>query len=150
MPYRIIATLIATCLWSAALVVPSVASAEGAIALGLPPDVAKGGVAIGWAVNFQTAAEAEAEALKKCRANASAPASTRELCTVVIQSFRNQCIGVALDREDGTPGFGWVLADSDKTAGERALAMCRNSSPPARRSACVLSTNPNKCDGTAK
>lgn len=137
-------------LWGAALVIPSAASAEGAIALGMPPDIAKAGVALGWAVNFQTMAEAEAEALKKCRANPTAPVPTRELCVVVVQSFRNQCVAVALDREPSTPGFGWAIADSSKTATDRALAMCRNSSLPARRQACVMSMAAPLCDGTAK
>jgi hypothetical protein len=123
---------------------PGAVSGHGAVAIGLPPDVAKGGFAIGYSNNWKTPAEAEAGALQKCRTNADAPASTLNLCGLVL-NFSRQCLAVAIDPAAGTPGWGWALGESEGVAETRALAMC-HSTAGSRASFCVLSRK--VCDTT--
>jgi hypothetical protein len=130
-----------------AVAIATTALAEGAVALGRPASIVRDGVAFGWSVGHATPGEAERRALEECHRNPDAPDHTRRLC-IVIQNFRNQCVAGALDPDSGTPGFGWAIADTLKVAGERALAMCRNSSPPGRRDFCRIAST--GCDGAAK
>src|ERR1700674_1170466 len=81
---------------------PGLAVAEGALAIGLPNDVAKEGIALGWNTNSPTS------------------------------SFHDQCVAGAEDPDPGTPGVGWAVAADKKTAQQRALAMCKAKSPPVR------------------
>ena len=78
------------------------------MAIGLPADVARDGVAFGWAVRLSRA-EADRVALEQCRTASGVPDSARSLCRV-FESFAEACVAVALDPEDGTPGFGWAIA----------------------------------------
>jgi Domain of unknown function (DUF4189) len=126
---------------------PISTAAEGALAIGLPANVAKEGVALGWAVNFATKAEAELEALKECLAHMNAPASTRALCKVT-ERVHDQCVGIALDPKDGTPGVGWAIAADSKTAQSQAMAKCSATAGPSRRDFCV--PKQTRCDGSAK
>ena len=87
---------------------PVTVRAEGAIALGLPDDVARDGAAAGWAVG-QPAGKAADRALQQCRTRPDVPQATRDLCRV-IRVFTDACVAVALDPEDSTPGFGWAVA----------------------------------------
>jgi hypothetical protein len=123
------------------------ALAEAAIAVGLPADVAKGGVAIGRAWNYSTKGEAEAEALKRCLAYLDAPAATRALCKV-IESFHDQCAAIGIDPKAGTPGIGWAIAADSKTAENQAMAKCLATAGSNRRQFCILLKT--SCDGSAK
>jgi hypothetical protein len=120
--------------------------AEAAMAVGLPSDVAKGGVAIGRAWNYATKGEAEAEALKRCLAYLDAPASTRALCKVT-ESFHDQCAAIAIDPKAGTPGIGWAIAADSKTAESQAMTKCLATAGASRRNFCVLLKT--SCDGSA-
>jgi hypothetical protein len=91
---------------------PNPVRADGAIAVGLPADVAKDGVSIGSIINSDTADSAKAVALKQCKtppkrtvSNTPVTTKTWQLCAVVA-SFHNQCFAYAFDPQDGTPGFG--------------------------------------------
>jgi hypothetical protein len=59
------------------------AQADAALAVGQPADVAKQGLAVGWAVNHASKEAAEKEALARCREFREAPQATREACRVV-------------------------------------------------------------------
>jgi Domain of unknown function (DUF4189) len=96
------------------------ARADGAIAIGLPADVAKKGVAVGTSWGYPTVEAAEARALKECLAFMDAPPDTRALCKVV-QTFKDQCFVVALDPKNGTPGFGWAVRPTMSAAEEAAM-----------------------------
>src|SRR5258708_40073134 len=98
-------TIFAAC----AAAAPLPAAAHGALAVGLPDDVAKKGVAIGFSFDYGNRAEAEARALQECQNFMDAPPATRELCRV-IDAFANACVGIALDPDPGTPGVGWPTA----------------------------------------
>lgn len=118
--------------------------AEAALAIGLPGDVAKQGLAMGWALNYPTRQAAQAEALKRCRNFQDAPQSTKDLCKI-IESFRQRCLSVALDPENGTTGLGWAVAKDQKQAEDMAMDRCADTSEKKRRDFCRVTLT--RCDG---
>ena len=110
------------------------ASAEGALALGQPKDVAHHGVAIGIADGFKTGNAAAKDALQQCKSS-DVKADTRALCRVV-RTYSKQCSAVAMDPKVGTPGFGWAIAKSKTAAASQALANCKATAGFGRRNAC--------------
>jgi hypothetical protein len=126
----------------AAALSPTAVWADGALAIGLPSDVTRDGVAFGWAVRLPRA-EAERVALEQCRTAQGVPDSARSLCRV-FESFSGACVAVALDPEDGTPGFGWAIASTKSAADAQALGDCHRTAGPARQSFCVVSIS--DCD----
>ena len=121
--------------------------AAGAVALGLPSDVAKEGVSIFTQVDAGTSGEAKTSALAGCKSNGSQTA--RDLCKIVA-TFQNQCVAEALDPENGTPGFGWAMAETSGEAKNQALANCRDTAGPTRQDACIIPDKGLWCDGSAK
>jgi uncharacterized protein DUF4189 len=128
----------------AALVWPRAVAAEGALAIGLPKDVANEGIAIGWVVNSDSADTAHERALRGCLDFYDAPATTRLLCKVV-KTFRGECVAIALDPEAGTPGVGWAIAVSERAASTDALAACASTAGADRRQHCKVTVS--RCDG---
>jgi hypothetical protein len=128
---------------------PSQSMAAGALAVGLPPDVAKGGFTYGYSNNNDDANHAELKALDACRTtkDAANDANLRSLCKV-IQDYSNQCIAVSMDPAAGTPGVGWAIANDLLSAERQALGKCMDTAGPGRRAACVV--DHSSCDGTAK
>jgi Domain of unknown function (DUF4189) len=122
------------------------ARADGAVALGVPADVAKQGLATGYSYNAATTESARTTALEYCL-KAQAPAGARALCKLVT-TFHEQCVAVALDPAPGTPGWGWAVANTKSAAEATAVANCRKIAGPGRASACKVSNA--DCDGTAK
>jgi hypothetical protein len=130
--------------FAAALLSPLPAAAHGALAIGLPDDVAKKGVAIGYSYGYGVRTDAEERALKECRAFVDAPPATRELCKVV-DMFANECVVIALDPEAGTPGVGWAIGGRT-AATELALQRCVDTAGESRKGFCkVMDT---RCDET--
>jgi hypothetical protein len=130
---------------AAAIFRPIPGSADGALAVGLPPDVVKQGFAYGYVTDYPDANQADAQALKKCRDTTIA--GVRPLCEV-IQDFKNQCVAVAMDPQAGTPGVGWSIAPDLHTAEAQALSKCEDTAGPGRRAACAV--DHSSCDGSAK
>jgi hypothetical protein len=130
-----------------ALAAPVPALAEGAVAVGMPADVVKEGVAFGWVINSRTRQDAEREALKQCHDFKDAPKSTRALCAVM-RTFKNECFAIALDPEPGTPGVGWAVLPSKAAADSKAMADCRATAGRSRESFCKVTSS--RCDGTAR
>ncbi len=128
---------------------PMSAAADGALAVALPPDVAKSGFSYGYANDKADADAASTRALDLCRTtkDASNDAKLRGLCKV-IQNYSNQCVAVAMDPEAGTPGVGWSIADDKPAAERQALNRCMDTAGAGRRAACVISHS--DCDGSAK
>lgn len=118
-------------------IVPGPALAYAAIAIGQPPDIAKGGVAIGAGWNQVSRDKSESEALAKCRETASAPESAHSLCRIVAH-FDNRCMSIALDPRDGTFGFGWATGDTMQEADDIAMVNCR-ATAREEAAACVFS-----------
>lgn len=113
----------------------SAVHAHGALALGIPADVGKSGVAVGYTANSPTAARAEERAMARCRDEKSAPADVRALCKVYAR-FSRKCFAIALDAQNGTPGFGWAVEAKMEAARASAVAECRRVSPDARKPYC--------------
>jgi hypothetical protein len=117
--------------------------ADAALAVGLPPDVAKQGIAIGYALNYAKREEAQAEALKRCREFRDAPQATRDLCKIV-ENFRDRCMAIALDPEIGTTGLGWSVAKKQEMAEEIAMDKCVDTAGKKRRDFCRITFT--RCD----
>lgn len=126
---------------------PAPVKAEGAIAVGMPADVSKDGVAFGWVVNSRSRQDAERTALKQCHDFRDAPESTRALCAVM-RTFKNECFAIALDPEPGTPGVGWAILPTKQAADSKAMADCRATAGTSRESFCKVTSA--RCDGTAR
>ncbi len=126
-----------------ALLIPQPASAFGALAVGVPADVARSGFAYGINADSPTEAMARETALSNCRgtnpnsqvqSESSQPA--RALCTVVT-TFRHQCAVVAQDPAAGTPGVGWAIAATLEAATQQAINNCKATAGESRKQFCV-------------
>jgi hypothetical protein len=137
-------TLIVVLLLAAAGYGAGEAGADAALAVGQPGDVAKQGVALGWAVDYASKADAEKEALARCRTFGDAPQATRDLCRIV-ESVRDTCLAVALDPDRGTTGLGWGVHKNREWAEDAAMEKCAESSSPRRRASCRVALI--RCDG---
>jgi len=128
---------------------PASSRAHGALAAGVPRNVAESGLALGYAYDYATPEEASEAAMKRCheRGETTQP-SIAGLCVQVGRTFQNQCAVIALDPEAGTPGYGWAIAPTKAQASEIALANCEALAGADRRGSCVVSST--ACDGTAK
>ena len=136
--------LLAALLAAAAALAPMLARADGAIAVGVPADVAKDGFAYGRNVNSPSQQTARDRALDLCRHAKNSTEEARRLCTVVM-SFHRQCVAVAMDPQAGTPGVGWAVAPTRDAAEQQALSNCMATAGPNRRQFCVKSDS--ACDG---
>lgn len=128
------------CLVAVALVfsavAPSAVRAEGALAIGITPNFAQEGFAVGGSINYSTRAEAERRALEECRGFKGAPkASVR--CELVA-TFRRECYAIAFDPDTGTHGYGFAVSPTRQLAEDRALAACRMRSDDNRKNSCKL------------
>jgi hypothetical protein len=120
----------------------SPASADGALAVGSTSDVAKDGIAVGTSINYKTAEEARAAALRRCREYKPAPKAAA-MCQSV-GTFRGECYAVSFDPKPGTPGAGWAIASTKDLAEERALENCKATAGGSRREYCRIEES--KCD----
>ena len=122
---------------------PDTGNADAALAVGLPADVAKQGVAMGYALNYANKEEAQAEALKRCRAFRDAPQATRDICKIV-ENFRDRCMAIALDPDTGTTGLGWSVSKKQEQAEELAMERCADTAGKKRRDFCRITFT--RCD----
>jgi hypothetical protein len=129
---------------AAVLLRPTAGHADAALAIGVPPDVARQGLAVGYALNFPSKEAAQAEALKRCREFRDAPEATRSLCRIV-ENFRNRCIAIAMDPDAGTTGVGWAVDREQVLAEEFAMERCIETAGKRRRSFCRVTFT--RCDG---
>jgi hypothetical protein len=118
--------------------------AEGALAIGRPSDVARHGVAIGWAVNYPNASEAQKKALQLCSGYEDAGPPAREACKIV-DTFVKECLAIAMDSEAGTDGIGWAVKSNIDKAKSKATADCRAAADPGREQFCKVVSS--CCDG---
>jgi Domain of unknown function (DUF4189) len=124
--------------------------ADGALAVGLPADVAHVGFAAGHKLNAPDMDAARKGALDGCHTSINASEAAKKLCKV-IATFRNQCYAIAIDPKNGTPGVGWSIAESLDKAKEQAIAQCRTTAGADRQQFCViLDARDQGCDGNAK
>src|ERR1700676_3750875 len=122
--------------------------AAGALAVGVPADVAKQGFAYAFTNNKTSPEEARTAALASCSSPSAVKSSQARALCAVINTFHDQCVAVAEDPAAGTPGVGWSIANDLRTAEAQALAKCEATAGPGRRAACRV--DHSGCDGTAK
>ena len=139
--------LIAAALLAGTIMHPAPAAADGALAVGLPADVAQEGFAYGFALD-EPGEKAGASALRDCKTPTAGIDPRAQAVCRVAQTFKNQCFAVAMDPKDGTPGVGWAIADDKDSAFRAALAKCVETAGDDRRDACEV--NHSGCDGSAK
>jgi hypothetical protein len=131
-----------------AMLHPHRAAADGALAVGVPKDVAKQGFAYAYSTGKDDAQVANKEALDTCRKPAdNKSAQARALCAV-IGTFNNQCVAVAIDPATGTPGVGWAIAGDLASAQSGAITQCKATAGASRQDFCKIDNS--RCDGTAK
>lgn len=119
--------------------------AEGALAVGLPKDVARDGVAMGWVINARTKQRAEQQALAQCRDFQDAAQPTRDLCKIV-ESFRGECLAIAMDPQNGTSGIGWATGATQPVAEGEAMAKCSTTAGKRRQRFCQVSVT--RCEAS--
>src|ERR1700676_401989 len=119
---RIIFLLMVAACFTVGIVWSYSAAAEGALAIGLPSDVAKEGYASGYSYNAKTMDDARRVAMEYCH-KAPTNQKVRSLCKV-IETFSNRCVAVSLDPKAGTPGAGWGIGDDIRAAERQALSRC--------------------------
>src|SRR5579863_4448196 len=110
---------------------PSPSLAAGALAIGLPPDVAKGGFTYGYSNNNDSVVPADSKALNACQTtkDAAKDPKLRSLCKVIID-YSNVCVAVSMDPAAGTPGVGWAVAGDLRSAEAMALKKCEETAGP--------------------
>ena len=127
---------------------PHRAAAEGAIAVGDPKDVAKDGYAYGYSTGKADLKAATAEALETCGKPGNGKSEQgRKLCKTV-GTFTNECVAVAMDPGQGTPGVGWAIGGTLQLAEDQAMTRCKATAGAGRRESCVI--DHSRCDGEPK
>jgi len=134
----------AAILLAALLPLPHPAAADGAIAVGVPASVVQNGYAYGRTTNSENTRIASEHALSNCKSAKDATQIARDLCLVVM-TFKNKCVALALDPKAGTPGAGWAIANTQDDAETQAMAQCVATAGPDRRGFCRISDS--ACDG---
>jgi len=131
-------TTLSISLLAASLLLATPVKAASAFAAGIPDDIGKDGVAVGAGFNYDNRALAEQNAMDQCHKQMSATAEVRGLCKIV-DHFDHRCLVVAMDPKDGTPGFGWAIADTSDSAHDQALNFCHQTAGNDRAPYCVVS-----------
>ena len=139
---------LAAALMAGIIAFPDLASGDGALAVGLPNDVAAEGFAYGYALDEATPDQARAKALRDCKTESPGVDPRAQALCAVVQTFKNQCFAVAMDPKDATPGVGWSVAADKEAAAREALARCVATAGDDRRDACEVTHS--GCDGNAK
>jgi hypothetical protein len=148
LPFVRAGAVLFTALLSLAMLHPQRALAEGAIAVGEPKDVAKDGYAYGYSTGKADLKAATAEALETCRQPGNGKSEQgRKLCKTV-GTFTNECVAVAMDPGQGTPGVGWAIGRTLKLAEDQAMTRCKATAGASRRESCVI--DHSRCDGEPK
>jgi Domain of unknown function (DUF4189) len=121
------------------MALPSLSRAHGALAIGIPENIALHGFSIGFAWDKPNADIARVDALRTCLDLQTATLQARGLCRVVT-TFSRQCLSIAND--PGGSGWGWGVDPSGARAQSKALASCVST---VRKSCSIAAT---QCDKT--
>ena len=108
--------------------------AFGALAVGVPDDVAKEGIAQGYSGLYATPEEAQQSALIACRELTDNKIAI-SLCHIVT-TFNAKCVALSLDPKPGTPGHGWGIGNDKDAAEKSALSMCYSTAGGDRKQFC--------------
>ncbi len=128
---------------SAIIFSSATAWAYGALAVGVPSNVAVDGFAYGTNVDSPSEDVARDTALSNCKGtnpnstvNSQPSGPAQKLCTLVT-TFHLQCVAVAEDPAAGTPGVGWAVAPTLESATEQAMNNCKATAGEARAQFCA-------------
>jgi hypothetical protein len=102
---------------------PISAGADGALAVGMSPNLGENGVVWGFSANWANADKARRAALQRCQEQAETD-EMKQSCYVISDVYHG-CIGSAL-APDGHYGFGWGIAPNVQTAKYLAMEMCKS------------------------
>lgn len=119
------------------------AFAWGALAVGTTGDVAKDGLAMGFTENMPTEQAAKDDALALCKAEAAKRPDAAAKCEVA-QTFQNECYAIAIDKGEGTTGWGWSVKANQYEAKAEALDDCQINSQDGRQPYCEVVAS--ECD----
>jgi Domain of unknown function (DUF4189) len=126
------------CAFVACLAFAPNAYAHGAFAIGGSTADTDYGFAAGYTWDQPTKQQAEAKAIERCKAYPSeAPEHTNAKCAVV-QTYSHAWLVIAMDPDRGQTGFGYSVNVDKETAERNAMALCKSSSPNARKSFCAI------------
>jgi lipoprotein NlpI len=126
----------------AALAWPSLAAADGVLAIGVTSPITQGGVTYGYVRNFTPRAAAQAAALDTCRKLANVREAA-ESCRVV-GLFTDQCFAIAF-APAAASGLAWAI-DTDKREAERkAISDCAAGAGEHRDQCRIVQA---RCDGS--
>lgn len=145
----LVAAAILVFAWTAFAVWPNAASAEGALAVGLPSDVSNQGFAFGMSANAPNTDRATQAAMDLCQTAKGASDPARAVCRVV-RVLHRQCAVVAMDPQKGTPGVGWAVGPNVKSAQDQAIKNCYATAGADRQSYCVVSGSICDTGGTVE
>jgi hypothetical protein len=129
-------------LGACAALLPAVALAHGALAVGLPTSVEREGFAYGVTWDYANQSVASDTALTRCR---DEDALAKNHCRV-LKVFTRECVAVVMDPDPGTSGVGWAFGDTKDAAIADATKMCHETAGAVRRDYCKLSNA--QCDTT--
>jgi hypothetical protein len=121
---------------------PAIASAHGALAVGLPTSVESEGFAYGVAWDYDEQSAASDRALADCREE---DVLAKNHCRV-LKVFTRECVAVVMDPDPGTPGVGWAFGATKDAAIADATRMCHETAGVLRRDYCIVSHA--QCDTT--
>lgn len=122
------------------------AASEAALAIGSTGEISRDGIAIGSKINQATSTSAVNLAMEDCRNQPFSPTVTGQC--MLVATFRNECLALALDPQDGTPGVGWAIHSERAVAEQRALDYCKATAGSSRRGACRVIVV--ECDGSSQ
>ncbi len=126
----------------AALLWPSLAAADGVLAIGVTSPITQGGVTYGYVRNFSPSAAAQAAALDTCRKLANVHEAA-ESCRVV-GLFTDQCFAIAFVPQAAT-GLSWAIDADKREAERRAMNDCATAAGEHRDQCRIVQS---RCDGS--
>jgi len=127
---------------AAALAWPSLAVADGVLAIGVTSPITQGGVTYGYVRNFSPRAAAQAAALDTCRKLANVREAA-DNCRVV-GLFTDQCFAIAFVPQAAT-GLGWAIDTDKREAERRAMNDCAAAAGEHRDQCRIVQS---RCDGS--
>ncbi len=127
---------------AAALAWPSLAAADGVLAIGVTSPITQGGLTYGYVRNFSPRASAQAAAVDTCRKLANVRAAA-ENCRVV-GLFTDQCFAIAFAPAAAT-GLAWAIDADKREAARKAMHDCAAAAGEHRDQCRVVQS---RCDGS--
>jgi hypothetical protein len=121
------------------LACPLSARADGALAVGISPNLGENGVSWGSATNWANLDQARRYALQSCQ-NSAQSDEIKASCFVLTDVY-HECIAFAAEPDGHNGGFGWGIGPNIQTAKYLAMEMCKSTAGAG--STCIDTTDGN-------